>query len=327
MTVQTFPVAPGQVTPLTGSMPAGAVVINTDANNAVWIGDTPSAAPGNGVRLGPRGSMTWTTAGAPAYAAPDTGNTAAVLVTVATDISAVDNPVDIGVSVATQLLQNGVPNVLVGDVLLSGAALLPYNMDVSRYASLQLTFYVSSPGALNISFVAHGVPVSTSILNIDIASGFVSITMPVEGPLLSITFNASGAYSLVTMWGSNRSTGALRLTGTTPSFSAGLGTMPFTNGQTVKLPPVLTTNGGPHWFRANISGTGKGYFAYTDYTQNVSAQTMYFIDSNNSHAAASGSGVDINQLIVLPPGMYRLIWLSQIAATYNLGLNIIPSGL
>lgn len=118
----------------------GSLIVNTDTKNAVWVSTQTNVAPGVGTRIGPLGSLSWTQTSQYVYAVVDTGVATPIIVHVSASVTNPDNPVDVGLSVAAQILLTGVPNVLTtttifGPTPIAGSG-LSAAIDVSGYASV-----------------------------------------------------------------------------------------------------------------------------------------------------------------------------------------------
>lgn len=333
MAEQNFTLTPGQVTPLTAALAAGATIINTHATAAVWIGATPNTGPGLGVRLGPKGSTSWTTDGAPVYAAPDTGVTAPVVVTISSDMAPPVNPVDVGVAVAAQLLTQGVPNVLTGDRLLFPGAGSP--LDVSAYSSLTVTLSAEGIGSVYYDFgedqVGIGGAVSYGGRRLTISSaGFIRFTVPVTGPYFILNTTIPAGITQVQIYGSNRTVTEARVCDITPAATVNP-SQAWTSGTAVDLNCPFTTNGGWHEIRLATTQSGstvsKGFlqFPLWDSISNT-LKDFSIVDTNEGHTSPSTSPniTEVHTRLILPPGRLGVKFLPFTTGTYQVVCQIIP---
>jgi hypothetical protein len=323
MSEQRFPVAPGRVTALTGALAAGSTIINTDPANAVWVGGSPDVAPGAGVRLGPKGSMSWTTDGAPAYACADTGVTATVSLTVTGDMADLVNPVDVGVAVATQLLAQGIPSVFLGDTLTAQSAGV---YDAAGHASLSVSVTFLGPCLFTYYYTTDDPAVILGSRSVSIAAGGTSIrfTSPVAGPVFRITDGGAGVLSNRTVYASNRALPD-KLTNTATTFNTGA-TQAWTSGTLAALPGAMSTNGGPHRLRFSTTGTSAGYLTATVWDTNTGAMTdLILADTGNAHTAPAGATVkELQDTVYLPPGIVTFKFLPYTTATYQVIAHLVP---
>jgi hypothetical protein len=137
-----IPVFPGPPTILQANVATGTLFYNADDNNAIWISDSSSVAPGNGQRIGALGSVTWQTAGSTVYGCVDTGVLVPVQINVNPDIINPQNPVDEGAAIAAVLIEEGITVAASADTLYSNTNQpLPFFssvVDVSDYDSLEI---------------------------------------------------------------------------------------------------------------------------------------------------------------------------------------------
>lgn len=175
MSGSVIPVNPGlSPTQLTGTTNPNFTLYNLDPVNAIWVADSRSVSPGNGMRLGPLANMLWTKEEGDAYACVDTGVLTTVRVNISDDVENVNSPVDVATATATALLAQGIPNVLLTKELFSAIVnpgLSVGAIDVSSYASLELSLELitgtgnivvqcsfSNPATLNIETFFLSVP-------------------------------------------------------------------------------------------------------------------------------------------------------------------------
>jgi hypothetical protein len=321
MSEQRFSVAPNAVTPLTAALSAGSTIINNDPASAVWIGATPGVAPGQGVRLGPKGSTTWTTDNAPAYACPDMGVAAAVSLTITTDLESIVNPVDVGVAVATQLAAQGIPNVLVGEGI--GEGVLPISgLEVGSYATVIVSVTVNGPGLLSYNFFADGTGgqfIGGRSFQIGAAGGF-SFAAPVLGPQFYLTF--SGGSVTYKVYATNRVSTA-QVLGVTPFYTKAMTQAWVVNNQAVDYAGTFTTNGGPHQIRWAVTAGNDGLLAFRTYdTANVMTNA-YYLDTSQGSARPDGT-TEVDIQLILPPGILKPAYQPLTGGTYQTVLAITP---
>lgn len=330
MPSQSFPVRPGPPTPLTGALAEGALISNTDNTASVWVADNPGVAPGNGTRLGPLGSLSWSTPG-PAYACVDTGVIAAVGVSVSTDVATIDNPVDIATATASALALKGIPNVLTGALVYSTSTpLINFPaVDVSGYASVSITINMQGPGYVYYYFQDPSGLTTTGYRQFSVAAAStVSITATVTGPIMYMGMS-SGIPCTAAVYASNRvlpATFAFGGVATSVSGWADNATFAWVSGTTQAIGNrLLSTNGGLHYARFNLASTGGGYLKCSDFTNIFPpGQNFTIVDTNAFHAAPS-STLEIQMMIQLPPGLHRILFLPTVSGTYNVGGVIIPA--
>lgn len=327
MSNQTVSVTPGAApTLISQSMATGTTIYNQDSVNTVWLGSSPDVSPGNGIPLGPLGNLNWS-GNAGVYAIPDTGVTAPVLLQISGDVSTLDNPVAIGTAVATQLLAQGIPNVLRGEVIyhgsMSGIGFPPEGLDVSGYASV--TVLVGIKNVLcNIGYYYQdnvtGILFGGRNFHITAANPF-SFTSTVLASSLHFT-TTNPVPDIITVYASNRPLADKVLSVSTHlSFSQ---SATWGNGQSIQLGSI-TTNGGPIYCRLNVSGTGKGYLGYYAIDTGTAGSLKLLADTGGSHVAANGDGTEQNITLVLPAGNIALAFYSVVAATYNVQIEFVPN--
>lgn len=316
-------VVAGVPTVVSLSAAAGMLVANTDSTDAVWIGPDSSVAPGNGTKLGPLGSVEWTTANSAVYAVVDTGVTNPVILTTSSDVSNVDNPVAVGSAVAAQLLATGVPSVLTGGII-------SYNdpsaiIDVSQYASITVSVLIVTPGKLVYQFFAGNGGVALSTRTLVIANPTtLTFSVPVNGPWFQIS--SSGGFSNLMMYGSNR---ALKETifGTSASASKGMTQTWTASGTNTDLNHVFLTNGGAHELRLVVTGSGKGYVTVAVWEENAQA-IVYIPIGHTGEGQAAPSGIagvtELIKTVILPPGLLKFGFISYTAASFQVIVAVIP---
>jgi hypothetical protein len=209
-TPQFYNVLTGVARQYANKLEAGALLYNTDANNAVWLAATQAVAPNYGMRLGPLGTATWN--GGPIWAVVDTGVATPVQIAVSPDVTQLTNPVDVASAVAAKLLIQGVPSVSllttlttvtnVGNNISSGI------LDVHLYASVMIRASSLHNFALRIDQYADAagtILINTEYITCTDIVNPRSWHIPLSGIALKITtFNNGTADINYTVIGSNR---------------------------------------------------------------------------------------------------------------------------
>jgi hypothetical protein len=385
------------VTPLTGAMPAGTTIVNNSGVSAVWIDSTPGVSPGLGVRLGPKGSMSWGSAGAPAYAILDTGSTVPATLSVSSDVATIDNPVDVGVSVALQLAnqplslttgtQNGIAGAIAGQQLnvggtvmvgapitvgntlaldaatktgigaavgaqaltlaagtqngIAGAinaagvpntmtgAIIPYTnfantVDVSAYSSVILGG-ISQPGVLSYYFFSDAAGTKTlgSRQFVISGAGAFNFSAAVVGPYFRLI---GPAISSFVMYGTNRDHGDV-FYGATPGAKVASTQAWTASGTSVPIGSFFPTNGGQHYVRLVTTGGGKGFLTFSSIDQAgapYNAVSIHTGMADPSPSPVTPALNEVQRIVIFPPGLIQLNWLSYTAATYQVIAEVTP---
>lgn len=323
MTQQSVYVQQGTVTTVHPQLAAGATIYNGDINNAVWVASSPSVSPNAGMRIGPKGSLQWTNNNAPCYAATDG---VSVTLTVSTDIQNLNNPVDIGVAVATQLLANGIPSVFLGNVISSGNSLPVLgggygitNLDVSRYASVVVTIRPTLSSQISATCTDDfGGNLGSFDFPVTYAGSPVTFSIPVTGPILSLT-STSATYSY-NVYGSNRSVPGPRIMNGYSQTVQQNFTQAFTLGTPAYLTQPFTSNGKPVFLRMVVTGTGVGKFGYRGFDSAGAIQFFDLIDSATGIAGTDGK--EIECFVNLPPGKLQLYFYPTVTATYTVVVTL-----
>lgn len=210
-------VKPGAPTEVCSQLPANSLIVNQDAVNAVWLSSIPSVAPNAGYRIGPLGSLQWSTQGA-VYACVDTGVNTPILLSAGNDATAPNNPIDTATAVATQLLAKGVPSVLLTDTIIPNqiVANTSGQYDCSKFSTIyvQLGPPLGSSVACKLQFLDSGGFVSGeyTLVNTDDANNDPLIySIPVAGTTLQIIHGLNAATGYIYIIGNNRSTSAAKM--------------------------------------------------------------------------------------------------------------------
>lgn len=96
---QSLSVPVGQVITLNVGLSSGSTIYNMDGKNSIWVSANPGVFSGIGMKIGPRGTLTWAGNSA-CYAIADAVATDSVPITISDNASGMTNPVDVGVAVA-----------------------------------------------------------------------------------------------------------------------------------------------------------------------------------------------------------------------------------
>lgn len=340
MAEQSVPVLPGQITTLAVAMPAGTTIYNGDPVNAVWISGNPTPGPGSGMRIGPKGSLSWTDAGSPVYAGPDTGVSTVTTLTLSGAVAQLVNPVDVGAAVAAQLLAKGVPSVLVGKTLVSSVITMPSDPSfpwtvpgtIGGYASLAVYVSSNKPQRLTLEWAdtsqspAAVLPGSSYILaGVTLGQAALTLGLAVRAPTLRIYFSDPSAQVSVTVYGSNR-TLEEGVVLPSPFYQSQIPSRAWGAFSTVSFPDPLTSRGGPHHVRGNANLSGqKGYLVLSLLDSSGAAIDVPILDSGSGSTGSAGEAL-IGGTAVLPPGRYFPRWQNAgTAATFSPLLTIVPA--
>lgn len=96
---QSLSVPVGQVITLNVGLSNGSTIYNMDGANAIWVSANPGVFSGIGMKIGPKGTLSWAGNSA-CYAIADAVATGPVPITISDNASGMTNPVDVGVAVA-----------------------------------------------------------------------------------------------------------------------------------------------------------------------------------------------------------------------------------
>lgn len=351
MTQQIIHVTPNVVTTVNVQLAVGATLYNTDTVNAVWVANNPGVSPTSGIRIGPLGSLQWTTDKAPCYACLDTGVNVAVPITVSTDTANPVNPADVATATATALLNQGIPNVLTGEMIYGDQ--LPMSavtygdyctvpitfadsgvyMNLSGYASVMLAIYVQTACLVTVEWsdVDAGGSIYTSQPYVMTHTGgaYLYIAQNVKSKNLNIRFSVTQASNpYLFMFASNRV-----LSDGVTQYDAGYNsTIPnrvWGVTEQVNFSGKFESKGGLHGIRLSSSfglAVCKGFFGY----RYVDAQGVSFVNFiTSTHAAVAGPNAEteIFANVILPPGVLTLLWQNSTTGnTYEIKATITAGG-
>lgn len=332
---QFYDVVPGLILSIP-MVDQGSLIINNDTVNAVWISTNAGVTPGAGIRIGALGSITWTQGVKTLYACVDTGVTSKVSIAVSSNAQNPDNPVDVGVSVAQQILLNGVPNVGLVDQLYNNVLNNGGNtgiIDVTKYASLVLVANdVANPNrtyCLQASYQQAGnSEYLSSIDNLGNATSYAWVIPTYAARTMKIYVVSNGTVGLI-VYGTNRLVTRAQSLGpygeprlfhlnATALAANSITTLPCIDkiGSGVDNRPYLQNNG-LCYFRAAIAGAGSGDIGYQYIDiDGITVQTVYV-----SSFAAVGTNYG---LMTLPPSVLRPVYRSAVAATTAVDFLLTP---
>lgn len=307
----TFVVNAGVPTQLLAQMPAGTLIVNNDSVDGVWISDANAVSPGGGFFLGPLGSLTWQNDGGACFACVDTGVVNPVSLTIGGAATNPDNPVSVGVAVATELLASGVPltytNKLAG---LAFVQTLPFTtavIDCHNFASLifEINSSNSNAGTLNnvirveIDWYINqgGNLIDSQVITlwggsvINTTTQTTTWTLPVKGDSCRIVITSSGLNDTVNFFGIGSSRGVSQeiikadLLKCAPalisdSISLGAGVT-----QSYRVGPTH----GPLWFQCTIGAAGTQFIIWGETIVNgvLIESRIYSVTFTNNAAAVS----------------------------------------
>jgi len=324
MSEQSVTLAPGQVTTISTGVTAGTTVYNGDATAAVWVSANPTPGPTTGgMRIGPKGSLSWTSGGQ-LYGAVDPGVTSPVVLTLSSNVNALVNPVDVGAAVAAQLLAQGVPSVFQGDLIASGTSLPAtagtnnyglLGLDVSRYASLVVTVDTINTAQISATLSAGGGNLGSFDFPVTHSVGAVTFVLPVTGPTLALIVHSVQNVNSYAIYGSNRAVGGPRVLNGYSQNHVQRFNGPYTAGIRWDFDYPFISNGRPVYIRLVVTGGGVGKFGYVGFNTAGTEEIVDLIDSATGAAGTDGS--EIERVLHLPPGVLQLYWYPNVSATYT----------
>lgn len=350
MTQQTIPVTPNVVTTVNVQLQVNATLYNTDTVNAVWVATTPGVSPGTGIRIGPLGSLQWTTDKAPCYACLDTGVTVAVPITVSTDTANPVNPADVATATATALLNQGIPNVLTGDIIyndsLTGTtwgagefAVIPKlqitptdYMDFTRYASVMLAVYVQDACLLTLQWSdvnAGGTIFTSQPYVITHAPATIYIAQTVKARNLTLQFSKTQFPSPgLQVYASNRVIPD-GMTQCDVGYNSTIAARAWGVSEQVDFGKAFASKGGLHGLRLSSSfapAVVKGFFGYR-YIDESGNSFVNFVTSTHIAVTGPNGETEVFMNTILPPGILTLLWQNSTTAnTYEIKATITAGG-
>lgn len=326
-------VNPGAISTLQMALGSGSTIQNQNPNNAVWVSNNPALVPGVGTKIGPLGSLTWTTPGVSVFATVDTGVITPVMLSVSSDITQPVNPVDVATATAAQLLKQGIPNVMLTDTVVPMQAISKGSTidltGMSKYASLVFGFSdSSSTQAYTITFLDTGMGWTFSDMGVPPFNG-LSITVPVMGDHLQVSFhNTSVPGTIGTLvQGTNRPVASPTVGGGTGSLITSIPSRAWNTGNQFAFTDYFLSTGGPAtvFVRTDTATVCKGYLMMWMYNDNVyGTPNGKAIMPNNGNAGPPGYSENFGTLY-LPPGRLQFQYYNYTAATFQVDLNITQS--
>lgn len=323
MTDSTITINAGPPQQIGANLAQGYTIRNQSTTTGLWLRGDPTVAIGNGQKLGALGSILWN--GGPCYAALD-ATTGSATVSLSTNTQQVNDPV----AVAQAINLQGVPNVLTGTVIASGASLpsLGANqfgftgLDVSTYASVIIQFRPQSIGQVFADcFTAN---VNTGGLEFPVTAfdtNGLTFVLPVTGPTLNFTWLSSLTGLNYTIYGTNRAVPrAAILNSYVVAVHAHLN-QAFTSGTPVNLFTVVS-NGMQAYIRMVITGTGQGFIGMTLFTDTAGTTTE--VDILDSKTGIVGSdGQETEKIVIIPPGKLQMVFNPRTSASYTVVCELI----
>jgi hypothetical protein len=235
---------------LIGAITGGSLIVNTSPTWAVWIRGGSAVSPGQGLRIGPLGSLLWqpNTDTPSVWICVDAG-AGAVTVTVSDQATDPTSPLDVAAALIAQGIPSKLLTTLVGTftIPLTSGGPFPLPADLSPYSSV---FVKSTPGDNVVNpftywWTQPGVAAPVIAPDYLVPSGpvggnQVSAVLPVYGSTLTVT-NGDSATHPLTVYGFNRQANSVPLlNGTsaigarwenTGTFAAGYSNLPLVSGQ------------------------------------------------------------------------------------------------
>ena len=315
---------------------AGSIIYNQDTANTVWVSSNPSIVSGQGIPLGPLGSLTWN--GGVVYAVAGTGVTTGTQLNISSDVGNLDNPVAIGAAVAAQLLATGIPSVLIGKSVFSGViAPMPspgiswvVPVSIGQYASLAMSFQSTVNQSITIAWVdsVTGQTISSRrymLAAYPVDANQLKIETPVKADEMHIFFTDYTAGSVtLQVYASNRALPE-RIAGTPPYYQGSIAGTAYAAYQSMTFDKAFYSPGGNHTIHLTPNGANAaGYFGM--YGIDVAgAQIGLTIIDSSMGKAGTGTETEINVNVNMPAGYYRLFWQNGgTAQTYSTTVNIFP---
>lgn len=314
MADQTITIPVSGTTTVSAQLAQGTAISNLSTNQAIWVSSQPNVQVNNGIRIGALGSLQWN--GGPCYAIVESGTTP-IKVSLSSSVQQITNPVD----VATALSQQGVPNVLTGNIITSIGNNQPF--DVSGYASVSGTIDIPAAGYLTIQFFDPTFTVRIFEKTYQFAAAYSGwlFTIPVHGPQMNLAYNGSGGAGgalNITLYGSNRT-----LSPESISFhhvynqrSGSLSATTYTLG------PPVATNGGLSSFnirttpQAITAGAviGYQYYDFSNFALPGQVNVMQLANTKQMPQDDAGN-YSIFVEAVIPPGVIQPVVTLDTAAT------------
>ena len=319
-------ISPGPATRVQSQMQAGTLIVNNDPVNAVWVSENSSVVPNYGWKLAAGGSMVWQIQGSECWAVVDTGVSTGVPIIIGNAISDVQDPVAVGVAVATQLLAQGIPSVFLGKQILVSQLTPANGMSITQgglaqYASVVIVLAnLKNIGVVEYEWWQGGIigqrvhsnTIQQEYIGGSGSDGQYSLELPVKADTLVISFMPATAPNAidVQLFATNR---------LIPYDRANVWETTASSPVEKKLSLTQTTVVGTEYLigtfkclgsrtRARLQAQCGGTFGYSQ-TDLLGNQATVFFDS--THAAA----FDITTDILLPPGNLAIMFRASTVVT------------
>ena len=323
---RTFTLLPGQPIMLTeyaAGPNAPLTVINT-SDDTIYVADSSSVGVATGVPVAAGTAIPWTQPGQIwAMLDPAATDTAPVVITGAIS-NWTPSPAAIAAAVALELLQQGVPNVLIEKSVFNASianGTSSPNIDVSGYASAEITSVLGPVSYLQLNAIGN-------VVDQEIVGAGEATRIAVVGTQLLIT-NQSGAATVVRVLASNRTAlnrlDARRLASNGDVWSFTNVTM--TNGQPVplvQLSPVQLQ--GLVWASFWVSAAGKGRFEITP-PAGVLGGAAILADTSTFVVDAHTNEALTDKLLAVPAATYTVQFRSAAAQTISGGCQFVPASI
>lgn len=327
----------GAVTTLSVMAPAGLLLYNDHDTASVTISSSAQIIPGAGITIKPKGTVRWSAPREPVYAVTGSGIDVPILVT--DEVGEVASPLDVAVATATRLTSEGIPSVMLSDIVYDARPVtnplpawgLYFPVKLSGYASVLMYLVADSNTAHRYELYwrneradggyTTGARITFPRSNV---SGVV-ISIPVQGEYLFINTSAH-----VTIVGTNRELEQKNVYESGISRYARNGA--WNAGDTLMLTGHTANADGDYFYHSGGPFTLSTYCAKPGGIQiegifkvAVGGYTTDLCHTNQMAASPQGNGV-VNQFTrYLPIGAYRFFFL--VTTTHSGGtvqLDIYP---
>jgi hypothetical protein len=270
------------------------------------------------------------------FAVVDTGVSKPVSLVVSSDVTNVQNPEAIAIATASQLLAQGIPNVLIGKVVydgfLTGTAGLPITIpvDLSGYASVQ----VFITGIVNTCLLSYQWLDAVTLQpyanrNLVISSGGARITFasPVRSPTLAFILSSINGVNPphVRIYASNRIVADDKVftdpSGEGVSISSAVA---WISGNAYTLSGNYLSPGGLHYARFSAQAGFKCFWGYNTVDGNNVMTTRYIADTGGCHTSANGN-LDTEIVLAIPAGVLTLAILAMASGAFGITVDLQPA--
>jgi hypothetical protein len=302
----------------------GLQVINTSVGDLAYLGNSSGVSPTSGVPLEAGTALPWI-AGGEVWAAAAPGSTNPITVVITSAIAGWEpSPAAVASAVAAALLEQGIPNVLVEDIVVSNLSVpvgaTTANFPVAGYASL-----VVFPSALVARVVATQLDTAGNQVDIELVSSARHATrIAVTGA--TVNFQNLGA-TPVTLWvvGSNRPALA-RVDSRAKALNGDVWSAPtaaYTANQVVAL--VQTD--------PDVELQGQCYLEYHVNSTGATVEGTLFLNKNDGGSyrlalaselvLATANQLCVRTMVAITPG-YNLQWVCTVAGTASIVATLVP---